>query len=198
LTTANPPGNVRPADDQQHSGTSEAAHRGLGLSGVLLGRTVRAEPADGACFGSGLSSLAVSFDSGGAVLRGPTIEAGEGRNPMTVHAQHPHPAGHSSRANLVARAWTAVALIPVFFFVGFAVGEMLYAILGYKPENDDASLGVDLVTSLAVLAVTLVPCIAAVIYGRRANPAGRPSARAPMTIGALAGAALVILTALNL
>lgn len=162
------------------------------------GRTVRAEPTDAARFGSGLSSLAVSFDSGGAVLRGPTIEAGEGRSPMTVHTQHPHPAGTSSQANLVARAWTAVALIPVFFIVGFAVGEMLYAILGYKPENDDAPLGVDLVTSLAVLAVTLVPCIAAVIYGRRANQADRPSARAPTAIGALAGAALVLLTALNL
>jgi hypothetical protein len=117
---------------------------------------------------------------------------------MTVQTQHPHPAGTSSQANLAARAWTGVALIPVFFFVGFAVGEMLYAILGYKPENDDAPLWVELVTSLAVLAVTLVPCIGAVVYGRRANQAGRPSARAPMVIGALAGAALVVLTALNL
>jgi hypothetical protein len=117
---------------------------------------------------------------------------------MTVQTQHPDPAGATSQANLAARAWTAVALIPVFFVVGFAVGEALYAVLGYKPENDDAPLWADLVASLAVLAVTLVPCIGAVVYGRRAGKAGRPRARAPMTIGALTGAALVILTALNL
>jgi len=67
-----------------------------------------------------------------------------------------------------------VALIPVFFFLGFAVGEVLYAVLGYKPENDDAPLWADLVASLAVLAVTLVPCIGAVMYGRRAGRAPRP------------------------
>ena len=117
---------------------------------------------------------------------------------MTVPTQHRYSAGTSSQPNLVSRAWTGVALIPVFFFLGFAAGEVLYAVLGYKPENDDAPLWADLVASLAVLAVTLVPCIGAVMYGRRASRAGRPSARAPMIIGALAGAALVILTALNL
>ena len=117
---------------------------------------------------------------------------------MTVKTQHRHSAGTSSKGDLLARAWTGLALIPVFFFVGFAVGEVLYAVLGYKPENDDAPLWADLVASLAVLAVTLVPCIGAVMYGRRASKAGRPSARAPMAVGALAGAALVVLTALNI
>lgn len=117
---------------------------------------------------------------------------------MTVQTPHPRSALTSSHANLLARAWTGVALIPVFFFVGFAVGEILYAALGYKPENDDAPLWVELIASLTVLAVTLVPCIGAVVVGRRASLAGRPGARAPMAIGALAGAGLVILTALNL
>jgi hypothetical protein len=117
---------------------------------------------------------------------------------MTVQTQHRRPAGTSSKGNLLARAWTGLALIPVFFVVGFAVGEVLYAVLGYKPENDDAPLWVDLVASLAALAVTLVPCVGAVIYGRRASAAGRHSARVPMVLGALVGAALVILTALNI
>jgi hypothetical protein len=115
-----------------------------------------------------------------------------------VTTQHRHPTGNSSQTNPVARAWIGVGLIPVFFVLGFAVGEVLYAVLGYKPENDDAPLWADLVASLAVLSVTLVPCIGAVIYGRRASHAGHRGARAPMAIGALAGAALVILTALNL
>ena len=117
---------------------------------------------------------------------------------MTTLTRHPHPVGTSARATPYARAWTWVALIPVLFVVGFAVGEVLYAILGYKPENDDAPLWADLVASLTALAVTLVPCVGAVVYGHRANEAGRRSARAPMAIGALAGGALVILTALNL
>lgn len=116
---------------------------------------------------------------------------------MTTPTRH-RLAGTSPNDNLLTRAWAGVALIPVFFFVGFAVGQVLYAILGYKPENDDAPLWVDLVASLAALTVTLVPCIAAVVYGRRASDAGRRSARGPMTIGALAGAALVILTALSI
>lgn len=117
---------------------------------------------------------------------------------MAVQTQHRHPAGTSSKVNLLARAWTGLALIPVFFLVGFALGEVLYAVLGYKPENDDAPLWADLVASLAALAVTLVPCIGAVVYGRRASEAGHHGARVPMAIGALAGAALVILTALNI
>jgi hypothetical protein len=117
---------------------------------------------------------------------------------MTVPTQHRRPAGSSSPTNLVARAWAWVALIPVFFFVGFAVGEVMYAVLDYKPENDDAPLWADLLVSLVALAIALVPCIGAVMYGRRASKVGRPSARAPITIGAFAGAVLVILTALNL
>ena len=85
---------------------------------------------------------------------------------MTVPTQHRRPDGSSTQPNLVARVVDGVALIPVFF-LGFAVGEVLYAVLGYKPENDDAPLWADLIASLAVLAVTLVPCIGAVMYGRR-------------------------------
>lgn len=117
---------------------------------------------------------------------------------VTVKTQHRHPAGTSSNGDLLVRAWTGLALIPVFFLMGFAVGEVLYAVLGYKPENADAPLGVDLVASLAALAVTLVPCVGAVIWGRRASEAGRHGARVPMVLGALVGAALVILTALNI
>ncbi len=91
---------------------------------------------------------------------------------MNVVANHRHPTGTSSDGKAVTRAWIAVALIPVFFFVGFAVGEVLYAVLGYKPENDDAPLWADVIGSLLVLTVTLVPCVGALIYGRRASRSG--------------------------
>lgn len=117
-------------------------------------------------------------------------------DPIVTTSQH-HPAGTSADGKLLAGAWMWVALIPVFFFVGFAVGELLYAVLGYKPENDDAPLWVDLIASLGALAVALVPCVGTVIYGRRASKAGSRSALVPITIGTLTGVALVVLTAFS-
>jgi hypothetical protein len=116
---------------------------------------------------------------------------------MIATNRHHHPAGSSEQGRVLARAWMWVALIPVFFFVGFAVGELLYAVLGYKPENDDAPLWVDLIASLGALAVTLVPCGGAVIYGRRGSRTGNHRAQVAMAIGMLTGVALVVLTALS-
>lgn len=117
---------------------------------------------------------------------------------MNVAANHQQPTGLSTGYSPAGRAWTAVALIPVFFFVGFAVGEALYAVLGYKPENDDAPLWIDLIVSLLVLTTTLAPCVGAVVYGRRASRSGRHNAWIPVTVGALAGTALVVLTAVSI
>jgi hypothetical protein len=115
---------------------------------------------------------------------------------MAITRDRP-PAGTSSHGESTVRAWVGVALIPVFFVLGFVVGEVLYSVLGYKPENDDAPLWADLVASLPALAVTLVPCLVAVIYGWRASKAGSRSALVPMIIGALTGTALMVLTALG-
>ena len=115
---------------------------------------------------------------------------------MTVTARDQHPE-RSSRDAWLTRAWTAVALLPVFFVLGFAAGEIVYSLLGYKPENDDAPLWVDLVGSAAALAICLVPCVGAMFYGRRASKTGSRTGFVPMGIGALAAVALVVLTALS-
>jgi hypothetical protein len=107
--------------------------------------------------------------------------------------------GESSRSeSWVGRAWAAVALIPVFFVVAFALGYVLYDLFGYKPENDDAPFWVDLVCTIAILGVSLVPCVAAVHLGRRAAGSGDRRGLLPLGVGALAGLGLTILSVLGL
>lgn len=95
------------------------------------------------------------------------------------------------------RAWTAVASIPVVVFVSLALGYVLYDVLGYKPENNDAPLWVDLVVAVVVLASSLAPCAAAVVYGRRSHRNGDRRGLVPLALGALAGLALTVLTVVS-
>lgn len=95
------------------------------------------------------------------------------------------------------RAWVAAALIPVFFGIAFVLGYVLYDLLGYQPEDNDAPLWVDLAVAVAVLAVTLVPCAGAVRHGRRAIYVGDRRGWIPLAIGALAGLAVTVLTAVT-
>jgi hypothetical protein len=94
----------------------------------------------------------------------------------------------------LGRAWIAVALIPVFFLVSFALSYVLYDVFGYAPENNDAPLWVDLVVAIIGVAIFLVPCIAAMIYGRRAARGGDRRGLVALGLGAVAGAALIVLT----
>jgi hypothetical protein len=94
----------------------------------------------------------------------------------------------------LGRAWTAVALVPVFFFIAFALGEGLYALMGYKPENADAPLWVTLAVLTPVVAVVLFPCAAAVFFGGRAYKGGDRRGRLPLMIGLIAGVGLLVLT----
>jgi len=92
------------------------------------------------------------------------------------------------------RAWTAVALVSVFFFIGFAVGQGMYAMMGYKPENADAPVWVDVVALVPALVVVLIPCAAAVLFDRQANKGGDHRGVVPLVIGVIAGIGLLVLT----
>jgi len=93
----------------------------------------------------------------------------------------------------LARAWAAIALIPVFFVVAMAAGEGTISGLGY-PVGGDYPWWVSLLSDLAAVAVVLVPCVAAVIFGAEAKRAGARRALIPVVIGAVAGAAWLVLT----
>jgi hypothetical protein len=98
----------------------------------------------------------------------------------------------------IRRAWIAVALIPVFFVLAFAFGYVLYDLMGYQPENDDAPFFVDLVCTVAILAVALVPCVGAAYLGRRAHSVGDRRGLIPLGLGALAGLGLTIISLVTL
>ena len=100
----------------------------------------------------------------------------------------------ASESGALRRAWIAVLLIPVLFLAALALGFVLYDLLGYAPENDDAPLWAGLVSGILPLALFLVPCLAAVVLGLRTARRGDRRGLLPAGIGALAGLALTILT----
>ncbi len=114
---------------------------------------------------------------------------------MSTHQLHRPPAGTPRDAGRwLVRAWAAVFLVPVFFFIGFALGEGMYALMGYEPANADAPLWVDLVVLLPVVVVVLIPCVAAVFFGRRTTEGGDRRGMIPLVIGGVAGVGLLVLT----
>ena len=97
-------------------------------------------------------------------------------------------------AACVRRAWVAVALIPLFFFLAFALAQGLYTVMGYLPENDDAPLWVDMVCTVPSIAIFLVPCTAAVLYGWRANRVHDGRGIGALVIGLLAGLGFAVMS----
>lgn len=91
------------------------------------------------------------------------------------------------------RAWTAIVLIPVFAFLSFAAGVVTLSAFGYSSGGAEP-LWVSVVVGVVATAVLLAPCVAAVFFGHRARRAGVRGAVLPMIIGAVVGAATLILT----
>lgn len=101
------------------------------------------------------------------------------------------------RTNL-SRAWVAVALIPVGFVLAFAVGQGLYAVLGYKPEDATEPLWVALVAGVPAIVLFLVPCGAAVWYGNRARAEGHRAGLLPLVLGAVLGLWMLVTNTVSL
>ena len=94
------------------------------------------------------------------------------------------------------RSWAAVLVMPVFVILSFAAGVVTLSAFGYSSGGDEP-LWVDLIVDVVVMAVWLVPCVAAVFFGRRARAAGERRAIWPIVIGGLVGAAGLLLTAVT-
>ncbi len=100
----------------------------------------------------------------------------------------------------LGRAWTSIALIPIFFMVSFAAQTGIYVLIGHDPSTGEVPpLWATLAAGIPGLGILLVPCIAGVVYGRRA--AVREGVRAglvPAVLAALVGVGAVVLTVVNL
>lgn len=105
--------------------------------------------------------------------------------------------GRDRRSTSLTRAWIAIAAIPVAFIVAFAVGEGLYALLGYKPEDATEPLWVALVAGVPAIVLFLVPCVAAVRFGNRARVEGQRAAVVPLVIGAVLGLWMVVINVVS-
>lgn len=116
-------------------------------------------------------------------------------------AKHIPPVGARSsggRSTNLTRSWIGVALIPVAFVLAFAVGEGLYALLGYKPEDATEPLWVALVAGVPAIVLFLVPCTAAVWYGNKARAEGHRAALLPLAVGAVLGLWMLVMNTVSL
>jgi hypothetical protein len=119
---------------------------------------------------------------------------------MTTDEHIPPVGAHSSggRSKNLTRSWIAVALIPVAFVLAFVVGEGLYALLGYKPEDATEPLWVLLVAGVPAIVLFLVPCVAAVWYGNKARVEGHRAAVLPLVVGAVLGLWMLVMNTVSL
>ena len=102
--------------------------------------------------------------------------------------EHPAatPPERSRPPGALGRAWVAVILIPVFFVLAIGAGEGVVSLLGYTAGTGNNPIWVSLVSDLAALAVVLLPCLAAVIFGRRAYKAGERRGLFSVVLGTVA------------
>jgi hypothetical protein len=91
------------------------------------------------------------------------------------------------------KAWIATATIPVAFVLAFAVGEGLYALLGYKPEDAAEPLWAALLAGVPAILVFELPCLLAVVHGNLARARGLRSGWFPLLLGGIAGAWMLVM-----
>ena len=110
--------------------------------------------------------------------------------------EHPAatPPERSRPPRALGRAWVAIILIPVFFVLAIGAGEGVISLLGYTAGRGNNPIWVSLVSDLAAIAVVLLPCLAAVIFGRRARKAGDGRGLIPVVLGTVAGLGWLTLT----
>ncbi len=96
-------------------------------------------------------------------------------------------------------SWVCLVLVPLFFFFSFIAAQGLYVLVGHDPSTGDVPpLWANLVAGIPALAIALTPCVAGVVFGRRAIRAGHRAAFVPLVLAVLLGLGMTLLVVLNL
>lgn len=96
-------------------------------------------------------------------------------------------------------SWVFVVLVPLFFFFSFIAAQGLYVLVGHDPSTGDVPpLWANLVAGVPGLAIVLAPCVAGVVFGRRAIRAGHRAGIAPLVLAVLLGLGMTVLVIVNL
>ena len=96
-------------------------------------------------------------------------------------------------------AWVCVVLVPVFFFFSFIAAQGIYVLIGHDPSTGDVPpLWANLAAGIPGLAIVLLPCVAGVVFGRRATRAGHRAGLVPLVLAVLLGIGMTVLVIVNL
>jgi hypothetical protein len=105
------------------------------------------------------------------------------RTPPRSGEHHAAPIDAELADRAYRHAWWSLALYPVAFVGGFAVGEGLFSLLGGTEQGAPAPLWVVLVAATSALLVMCVPGVVAWRLGRRATRFGRRDGWVPGVVG---------------
>lgn len=115
---------------------------------------------------------------------------------MTDLLERPPRTDAPPRRSILARAWTAVLLIPGAFVIAFVVAAVLYDVVDHDPSVATPPHWADVVALVPAGLVFVIPCVFAVRDGRRAARAGHRSGYVAAAIGVVAAIGYALLSAL--
>lgn len=91
------------------------------------------------------------------------------------------------------RAWIAVILLPLFFLLAFGSGYLVsWLLLGDDTDYTHLTAWQVVLVAVPTVVIMLLPCVAAVRYGRRVVRAGRAVGWLPLLIGGTVGIAWTV------
>ena len=96
------------------------------------------------------------------------------------------PAAQRPRAGDLYWAWVSVLFIPVAAIVAFVLAGALYSAVGHDPSSETPPHWADAAALVPSGVLFAIPCVFALMFGRRAARAGRSAGWAPVAIAAVA------------
>ena len=101
------------------------------------------------------------------------------------------------RAYYLTGAWIALALVPVFFLLGFGAAHLPYLIWPYEEGSGQEPLWFGAITEIIFFGILAVPVVAAVWFGLRANRTGTRWGWLPIGLAGAVVLFFLVITVIN-